>query len=65
MPVVLAVLEQGREGNVLYAHGVSGPALDEVPLPLAPGVYSWAVWAFDDEGQPAASSVEYELTVPE
>jgi hypothetical protein len=55
-------LGSGREGNLLYSHGVA--ADNGAPEPLLPGSYYWAVWAMDLDGFPVASSVEYTLAVP-
>ncbi len=57
-------LGTGRDGNVLFEHGVrneaGAPPLDRLP----PGTYYWAVWALDEQGLPIAATDEYTLTVP-
>ncbi len=57
-------LPTGREGNVLYEHGVSDPETGAPPEPLPRGTYFWAVWTLDAHGVPARSTVEYTMTVP-
>lgn len=56
-------LGQGREGNVLYEHGLSAPSAHGKPAPLPPGTYYWAVWALNEEGLPSHASEEYVHTV--
>lgn len=57
-------LETGREGNVLFEHGVSDPESGAPPVALPRGTYYWAVWTLDATGVPARSSIEYTLTIP-
>lgn len=58
-------LGRGREGNVLFEHGVSDPNSLAAAAPLAPGkTYYWAVWALDLAGYPVASTVENNFKVP-
>lgn len=58
-------LGRGREGNLLFDHGVSAPTSTAAAAPLTPGkTYYWAVWALNLAGYPAASTVEYSLKVP-
>lgn len=33
------------------------------PAPLLPGTYYWGVWALDNDGEPAASTVEKTYTL--
>lgn len=58
-------LGRGREGNVLYEHGVNDPNSGAAASPLPPGkTYYWAVWALDLAGYPVASTVEQSFKVP-
>jgi len=57
-------LSTGREGNVLFEHGVSDPQPLAPARTLAAGTYYWAVWALDAQGFPVASSKEYTLALP-
>jgi len=61
-------LTTGREGNVTWSDGVVArfgqPIETERPPPLAPGTYYWAVWALDDQGKPALSTIELTHVVP-
>jgi len=56
-------LGRGRDGNVLYEHGVGNADLAPRPASLSPGTYYWAVWALDEEGLPVAATREYTLDV--
>ena len=56
-------LGTGREGNVLFEHGIPGPNKKGPVSALKPGTYYWGVWAFDDHGRPAFSSVENSFEV--
>ena len=56
-------LGNGREGNVLWEHGVTGKNLDQQPKPLAKGTYYWGVWALNEQGLPSWSSQEIPHTV--
>ena len=57
-------LGTGRDGNVLYEHGLSNTRGD-APLDRLPsGTYFWAVWALDEQGLPVAATDEYTLSVP-
>ncbi len=57
-------LPTGREGNVLFEHGVSDVQTAGDPEPLPRGTYYWAVWTIDSMGVPARSSIEYTVTIP-
>jgi hypothetical protein len=58
-------LGRGREGNVLFEHGVSEPGSRAPASPLSPTkTYYWAVWALDLAGYPVASTVEQSFKVP-
>ena len=49
-------LGTGRDGNVLYEHGLSNTRGD-APLDRLPsGTYFWAVWALDEQGLPVAAT---------
>lgn len=56
-------LGKGREGNVLYEHGVPNANSTEKPKPLPKGNYYWGVWAFNEEGTPIRSTIEYTLQI--
>ncbi len=56
-------LGTGREGNIRYPDGRAHLTSSSEPAPLAAGDYYWGVWAFDDAGHVAASSIEYQLQV--
>jgi hypothetical protein len=57
-------LGTGRDGNVLYEHGVANEAGQDPPDRLPTGTYYWAVWALDEQGLPISATDEYTLTVP-
>lgn len=56
-------LDSGREGNILFEHGVAGAESKVKATPLAKGTYFWGVWVFDDNGIPIMSTVENTLDV--
>ncbi len=57
-------LSGGREGQLLFEHGISNAELESPPETLPEGDYYWAVWALDAQGVPQASSQEYTLQIP-
>lgn len=57
-------LAKGRDGNVLYAHGLANERGGAPPARLPAGTYFWAVWALDEQGLPVAATDEYTLVVP-
>jgi len=56
-------LGKGREGNVLYEHGVDKEGGTGNPPPLKKGTYYWAVWVLDDAGSPIPSTTEYTMII--
>jgi len=55
----------GREGNILFSQGGTSTTKANSPSPLQPGVYYWAVWALNAQGEPELSSVENLLNIPQ
>ncbi len=56
-------LATGREGNILFKHGVAGAESTQSANPLPRGSYFWGVWVFDDSGTPIMSTVENVLEI--